>query len=279
MSEEDDLPTLLLMSSAQVAISILNNSEIRDLIKSYVIPDPSSKKFHFRSTVETKTEEKISKLTLPPALQKIVKGSMRPMISQMSAWKQSYGSVLADCAGYFTESDGGYFQFFWKFNGQIDHQKIAKALVENKNVDIRERFLLACCLCLIDDGLRLWSSMTPGQKGYILLEVFRFPKLCSLAVGIFTRELESSRGRKDRPMSRRISDMVLLSSVKFHNIFMLRYVLEVQPQESHRRFLLKAARSVGIHTDMMRFCLSRLSRHDQRTIFKRLSARRRLRLR
>ncbi|GBN77332.1 hypothetical protein AVEN_1193-1 [Araneus ventricosus] len=275
---EDNLPSLLQMSAAEVAITVLNNPEIRDLINSYVLPAPSSKKVHFRSTVETKTEEKISKLSLPPVLKNAVKCSMRPMISQMSDWKQSYGSVLKECTGFFTDASG-CFRFFWKHNGQIDHQKTAKALVENQNVDIRERFMLACSLCLIDEGEHIWNSMTPGQKGFILLERGRFPALCSAAVNIFIKALEVYREWAGKTTYKRISDLILLSPVIFHNLFLLRHVLDIEPQKTHRRYLLNAARSVGVNTDMMRFCLSRLSRRDQRTIFRRLSARVRRRFR
>ncbi|XP_055948661.1 uncharacterized protein LOC129981728 isoform X1 [Argiope bruennichi] len=85
------------------------------------------------------------------------------MISEIHYWIRDHYSII-------TYIEKRYFRnhFSWGPEGTIDREKTAKALIQNKSIDITVRFVIACIYFFEYDILILWSLMTELQKGEIL---------------------------------------------------------------------------------------------------------------
>ncbi|GBN54983.1 hypothetical protein AVEN_267612-1 [Araneus ventricosus] len=56
--------------------------------------------------------------------------------------------------------------FYWTDRGRIDNVATAKYILRNEKVSVRERFKLACKLCLSTEIREIWSEMTDEDRTY-----------------------------------------------------------------------------------------------------------------
>ncbi|KAF8785249.1 hypothetical protein HNY73_010821 [Argiope bruennichi] len=226
------------MSSVQIAIPILNNPKIRQFIDSCTPCSHSSENIEVCNSIEKLVTAKIQHI-VAPLLQTVVKNCIMAMFSQIVKCKATYSLILTDCAAYVNKNH----KFIWKFDGTIDQRKSAKSLIENESLRIKERFLLACSYCFIDDAYCLWNSMKTTQKTFTPLELE-----CHIVAKIWIEIFE------ENPESMRMIHSFVLQN----NVFMLNYVLHLLPEEKQPPFLLKIALKNHVDANVMRFCLSQL---------------------
>ncbi|XP_055948662.1 uncharacterized protein LOC129981728 isoform X2 [Argiope bruennichi] len=85
------------------------------------------------------------------------------LVSEIHFWVRDHYSV-------FTHIEKRYFRnhFSWGLEGKIGRVKTAKALIQDKNLDVTVRFVIACIYDIEYEIQLLWSMMTELQKGEIL---------------------------------------------------------------------------------------------------------------
>ncbi|GBM83500.1 hypothetical protein AVEN_199592-1 [Araneus ventricosus] len=247
------VPNLQMMACVQIAIPILNIPEIQYLIDSYSPGWQLPENIEVCTVIEKTTMEKILNLRLAILLQKMVKNCVMNMFSQIIECKNTYSLVLTDCSNHVNKN----FKFFWKCDGTIDQKKTVKALIENQDLNVKERFVLASRFCLADDALCLWKSMIETQKCFTPLELE-----CQPLVKLWIEMYE------DRSLCMKITPQILESSVLKSNVYMLRYATQMLPYERQRPYLLRTALKGEISIDIMAFCLSQLDKCDQEIILK-----------
>ncbi|GBN92465.1 hypothetical protein AVEN_66987-1 [Araneus ventricosus] len=95
-------------------------------------------------------------LFLPRYLRKRVMGAAQNMQYAVLDWRERldiFDSRIGDCT------------FYWRSDGIIDKTKTVERVVLNKNIDIRERFNLACLYCLVDSMRTLWAEAEEDAEG------------------------------------------------------------------------------------------------------------------
>ncbi|XP_055950374.1 uncharacterized protein LOC129984506 [Argiope bruennichi] len=245
------VPNLQMMACVQTAIPILNSPEIQKLINCYSLG--CSENIDMCNMIEKTATEKIQNLALTSQLQAMVKDFLMNMFSEIIECKSNYSLFLTEWASHVNQN----FKFFWKSDGTIDQRKSVKSLIENEDVNVKERFLLASNYCLIDASLSLWKTMTETQNIFSPLEL-ECHRLAKFWIEIFKEESSHSK----------ISPQILESSILQNNVHMLRYVMQMLPYEKQRPYLLSTTSKDDINAKVMIFCLSRLDECDQEKVFK-----------
>ncbi|CAL1299155.1 unnamed protein product [Larinioides sclopetarius] len=247
------VPNLQMMACVQTAIPILNISEMQDLIDSYSLGFKLSQNMEVCTMIEKTAVEKILSLGLATSLQMMVKNCVMNMFSQIIECKNTYSLVLTGCSNHVNKN----FKFFWKHDGTVDQMMTVKALIENKDLNVKERFVLASRFCLADDALCLWKNMIETQKFFTPLELE-----CQPLVKLWIEMYEEGS------VCMKITPKILGSSILQSNICMLRHVTKMLPYERQRPYLLSIALKGEISIDVMAFCLSQLDKSDQEIVFK-----------
>ncbi|GIY75256.1 uncharacterized protein CDAR_285901 [Caerostris darwini] len=106
----------------------------------------------YESVLDSKVSEKISEILPIKSLQDELLRIIRVWKCAAIVWKLIRGIEEVDLA-----------DFSWSM-GTIDKLETAQTIVENCNIDIKKRFLLACEYSLEDNVRELWELMSSEEK-------------------------------------------------------------------------------------------------------------------
>ncbi|GBO18902.1 hypothetical protein AVEN_141744-1 [Araneus ventricosus] len=95
-------------------------------------------------------------LLIPPCLRKRVLEAVHGLEYGICQWRADYSKIL--------QVEDAEFIFYWRCDGTIDRMKTAQQLVQNANIDISQRFNLACTYCLEESIKTLWAEMVASGE-------------------------------------------------------------------------------------------------------------------
>ncbi|GIX99033.1 hypothetical protein CDAR_518991 [Caerostris darwini] len=151
------MPCLEQRALRTAAAFLWNQDDIRPLTTGFsfrsFIDDYSMKMW--RTNIEDKVKEKVSRLLLPKRMKEEISLLIPPIGAEILKWKYYHNEFLNE----------KLFEFFltrklcWTSLGTIDYKKTAELLVRSPKLDIVNRYRLACVYCLRDDIQSLWESL------------------------------------------------------------------------------------------------------------------------
>ncbi|GFY68985.1 uncharacterized protein TNIN_14661 [Trichonephila inaurata madagascariensis] len=143
----DFWPTLQLMAYARLAQSILYTFNLEILKRRFM--------FHLnvRPTYLKAIEEEVNKRIIPTVFRKKLIGVVTSLAWEVYKW--------FDCHGHFFQDSNLDLRnkLHWYSFGIIDRRQTADNFILDGNLNIRERFHLACKYCLEEDVHMLWMNM------------------------------------------------------------------------------------------------------------------------
>ncbi|GBO00553.1 hypothetical protein AVEN_393-1, partial [Araneus ventricosus] len=145
----------------------------------------------------------------------------------------------------------------WLSDGTIDREKSMRALVKNKDLSPLNRFVFACTYCFFDDALYLWNILFKIEKAHLAHK-------SSTIVKFWIEWLESSSA-KDWELFLAWS---LGTPLWYSNVFILKHALQTLSPAERSRYLLNALTGNKISNDVMRFCISVMTKDEQEQIFR-----------
>ncbi|KAF8796929.1 uncharacterized protein LOC129981910 [Argiope bruennichi] len=150
------MPTLTHMTCVKIATYLLEDRDISELLdKDTVIPYQFNFfdrcRYELWKLIEQQAMLKLSFLPTPLSL-KVAK-TIQPMHFQIMMWLMDH-DLMPRRKGFCIN----YRRILcWKINGTIDRKETAKRYVQNRSIDSRDRFIMACNYFMIDDILCLWG--------------------------------------------------------------------------------------------------------------------------
>ncbi|GBN04065.1 hypothetical protein AVEN_192734-1 [Araneus ventricosus] len=207
-------------------------------------------------TIRCQVLETISRLIPCTRLQKKLEQFIDPLVREIENWLNAfqqnwYGhdSVLHAILESIPRC--------WLSDGTIDREKSMRALVKNKDLSPLNRFVFACTYCFFDDALDLWNILFKIEKAHLAHK-------SSTIVKFWIEWLESSSA-KDWELFLAWS----LGTPLWHsNVYMLKHALPTLSPAERSRHLLKALIGKRISNDVMRFCISVMTKDEQEQIFR-----------
>ncbi|GBM28339.1 hypothetical protein AVEN_229523-1 [Araneus ventricosus] len=158
------------MAAASIALAMYYDKEMEPMLKEDLTQLFRDGRFNRDKHELWKLIEMVAveKLEFLPDLLKIrVSKLIRPIHLEARRWIRDHDCLLnisaANC--YLTYKS----ILCWKTDGRIDGIKTAKKLVQDKNIDAKIRFALACTYFLEDEVLALWYGDNEVNKKNILL--------------------------------------------------------------------------------------------------------------
>ncbi|GFR32908.1 uncharacterized protein TNCT_230981 [Trichonephila clavata] len=213
--------------------------------------DPDIK--HFTNTydihsciwaMETLVGQKISTLPLPNIIRKEVLALVRLTFIESDKWLEDHAQIMM----YTTNLQNS---FHWTQDNKIDRQKTARAIVAKNNIDISDRFLLACHYCFEDDVFSLWGKLNSQQQKFFQKSKFEIVRIWAdwIRDGEELDWEEIVRSSRNNPLGLRT------------------YISKLKKVERLHPLLLAVRRGCFDHHELQ-FCLSKLDQDQENKIFK-----------
>ncbi|GBN50532.1 hypothetical protein AVEN_176983-1 [Araneus ventricosus] len=165
---EKQLKCVLLLSLQEMALRRLavllwSGSDILASIskfQSYGSYDEIMKKW--LETIEGKVQDKMLKLELPECLTKQMIDIVKPIGLQLKRRKEFLDDDLNDMSQEISLPDSA--KLCWTTAGTIDYRKTAEELVRCGELDVHQRYKIACIYCLEDYIPLLWKELPEKMK-------------------------------------------------------------------------------------------------------------------
>ncbi|GIX76094.1 hypothetical protein CEXT_460921 [Caerostris extrusa] len=97
-------------------------------------------------------------MNIPELLEKKLLDYVRYLAVECRVWIRSHSMYLKGCAL------DQFPNIRWRWDGRMDRQKTAEAIVRAGSVNTRHRFQLACGYCLKEDILSVWNELSEEQR-------------------------------------------------------------------------------------------------------------------
>ncbi|GBM06945.1 hypothetical protein AVEN_239653-1 [Araneus ventricosus] len=176
-------PTLSHMSLTKVAIGLYKEFSVQTLRNVFSEMESKSlpvfKKCNSENCPILHNVVKEKLLLIPKNMRKDVLEAVERVQNEVSLWRFDHSSICG--------LDDAKFTFFWRSDGTVDRVKTAQELVVNQNIDIRNRFDLACMYCLVNSIQTLWKEL----KAYGDIEKYETSFNASNIFGLSGCEKES----------------------------------------------------------------------------------------
>lgn len=157
-------PSLEHITLVKIAAILWNLPDVRALMMKFCLPlqpceeSPSRKKWQ---AVEEIVIEKVSKLPQPRHLQEKVLGLVKPIGLQILKWIEYH------CKNFLGVNLPN--EFCWMAQGTLDKKKTAGVLIKDEQMDITERYNLACIYCLEEDIPKLWNKIPENRRNFLIV--------------------------------------------------------------------------------------------------------------
>ncbi|GFS90819.1 uncharacterized protein NPIL_615691 [Nephila pilipes] len=186
--------------------------------------------------------EILVRLKLPPvikseAMTKRVMDLIHFMVMQTDDWLRDHGLIFCIPADFQKRLQ-------WTKDAKLDKQKTAKALIDDSDIFIKDRFQLACHYCYEEDVFSLWDGMDALHREYYQDSV---PEI----VGTW---IQCIREKTDIDW-RKIAAYSLCNPLGLKNFF------PKLTQKERLEWLLLALERRWIEDDEFQFCLSKLDQN------------------
>ncbi|GBM03279.1 hypothetical protein AVEN_142565-1 [Araneus ventricosus] len=152
------LPSLQHLAAVKVALAVYYD-DIIQLSGESILSDEVCRTTYKESwiMIQKIASVKLSKL-LPESLQKQVVQLIQPMSSEAQIWITNHSVIKKHVKKDFANN------LCWKPEGTIDRIKTAKQFIQNKKIDTRVRFVIACIYFLESEILTLWREMSAFRR-------------------------------------------------------------------------------------------------------------------
>ncbi|GBM24552.1 hypothetical protein AVEN_217129-1 [Araneus ventricosus] len=147
------MPSFFHLALVKISVPLYNEFDIKTLERVFIdIQNGNSAKFNKGSQNNRKANRAKEKLLFIPAhLRRGVLEAVMGLHWAVYRWQSEHSSIL--------NLKDGECIFYWRPDGTIDRIKTAEQLVLNENINIRERFDIACIYCLKESVQTLWEEM------------------------------------------------------------------------------------------------------------------------
>lgn len=256
-------PTLEHIALVQVAATLWNQHDIRDLVRTYanslsisdlgasenslsiadlqffLYPHFFSEKHSEWKPIEDRVTGNVADLVIATSLKEKLLGYIQPIGIQILRWIEYYfrfGNFDLNLLN----------NLCWTPHGTVDKKKTAEVLIKDEAIDITVRYKLACSNCLEDAIPKLWFELPESYKiSFYDLENIEnnFEKELLIFWGQYIRGNETSKddmiGRLNRIS---FSDSFMLQCVsQAGNVAATKYFLKKQQKHPFDEIVLKTA--------------------------------------
>ncbi|GFW84433.1 uncharacterized protein TNCV_3089501 [Trichonephila clavipes] len=150
--------------------TLLKTAHVNEILLKRIIPNLSQEykrrftgdgKHHslLNKKWEILVSQKLTTLFLPNDLKKEVMALVRLLIIESYKWLQDHKTTIESPTKLQNH-------FHWTEDNKIDRHKTAKAIIADKNIDIRYRFMLASHYCFQEDVFSIWEILDDAQKNF-----------------------------------------------------------------------------------------------------------------
>ncbi|CAL1291862.1 unnamed protein product [Larinioides sclopetarius] len=152
------LPSLQHLAAVKVALAVYYD-DIIQLSGESILSDEVSRTTYKENWIMIQRMEsmKLSEL-LPELLRKRIVQLIQPMSSEVQIWITNHSVIKKHVKKDFVNN------LCWKPDGSIDRIKTAKQFIQNKKIDIRVRFVIACIYFFEFEILNLWREMSTFRR-------------------------------------------------------------------------------------------------------------------
>ncbi|GFR30121.1 uncharacterized protein TNCT_379601 [Trichonephila clavata] len=103
--------------------------------------------------------QKLSALPLPDICRKEIAPLIKLVLIESYEWLLNHMTIIKSTTNL-------QHHFHWTHYNKIDRQKTAKAIIADDNIDITDRFMLACNYCFQEDVLSIWGILDDAQRNF-----------------------------------------------------------------------------------------------------------------
>ncbi|GFT59369.1 uncharacterized protein NPIL_132431 [Nephila pilipes] len=208
----------------------------------------------------------LSSLGLPNVLKSRTMGIIEALSKEIKIW----------CDGHCLFLIGVNLDYWdriqWYSHGNINRLETVRAFIQDENINITQRFNLACTYYLEDDVRTMWENMSADYKTYFIIQYFgyRRSRFWLYPVLFLTSPLDWSP----------ISDIIRLENVSVQDSRHFFYashlgLLQVFPKlenaEARFRSILYFIRARKLHPFDLYSCFSKMEERELDRMFNRLS--------
>ncbi|GFS57988.1 uncharacterized protein NPIL_632421 [Nephila pilipes] len=203
----------------------------------------------------------LSSLNLETVLKNSTMGVIEVLVKEIANWCSCHRSFLI-------EDNLDYWNILqWYSHGTINRLETARALIQDKNINIGQRFNLACAYYMEADVRRLWKNMSPGYRHF-----FTLTKLNSEFRMFWINALQTNT-----PLDWNAISLSLMSNNIFKDnsssFFYIDFlgVLQLIPklEDSNTRFMtiVDSIGKIELHPFDFYLCLSQMEDHQLHLMF------------
>ncbi|GFS68001.1 uncharacterized protein NPIL_193571 [Nephila pilipes] len=255
-------PSLQQIAQVRIARGILSNFEFTN-----VIPDSL---FEDELIVLQYMHRILSSLDLPNVLKNRTMGIIEALSKEIKIWCAGHCVFLIDANLDYWD------RIQWYSHGNINRLETARAFIQDENINIRERFNLACAYYL-EDVRTMWENMSTLYRKYFIARCisYRRSRLWLFPVVLQNSPLDWSR----------ISDIIRLETVSIYDsrhfffksdLGLLQVFPKLENAEARFRSILYFIRVRKLHAFDLYLCFSKMEEWELDHMFNRLSTEERL---
>ncbi|GFR22218.1 uncharacterized protein TNCT_511221 [Trichonephila clavata] len=253
-------PSFKLIAMVKVALKILHSFRKRTFLDIF---EEIKKSSGYYSKVSSAIQTLLPSSRFSPAVKKQISGIVRALDLEFARWLQAHAEVLVG-------ADLDYSKVLcWHSYGVINKLETAKILVQDENIEIKRRFVLACKYFFEDHAHALWVNISDEDK------IHMAGQYCSLACMKFWMTKLYNRDMKDSiEMFHNTTDTESFSE----NYLGLRYYFKKLEPRARYQCLSYGLKEGEIHHFDLYLCFAELTINEVRDLLHRLSASKRVRV-
>ncbi|GFT59366.1 uncharacterized protein NPIL_132411 [Nephila pilipes] len=149
-------PSLHLLASVKIAREILHKFDLK-AVKNNFFTTKGEISAEYSSEIISKINELKSGFNSPLFKTDQILGIVRSLALEVVKWFLSHEDILTDVKLEFSD-------IYWYSHGVIDRFETAKNLVEDENIHVKRRFILACKYFFEGHVHALWENMLADEK-------------------------------------------------------------------------------------------------------------------
>ncbi|GFQ93814.1 uncharacterized protein TNCT_468951 [Trichonephila clavata] len=188
--------------------------------------------------------QKISALPLHDIFKKEIAPLVKLVLIESYKWLHDHKTIIKSTTNV-------QHHFHWTHDNKINRQKTAKAIIADDNIDITDRFMLACNYCFQEDVLLIWGILDDAQRNF-------FENSSFVIVQKWANWARNGAELDWEEMARYSSG----------DSFALRTYLPKLEQGKRLQHLMRYSSGVWIDYNDLQFCLSFLDPGQQKELFK-----------
>ncbi|PRD25210.1 UNVERIFIED_CONTAM: hypothetical protein NCL1_41559 [Trichonephila clavipes] len=201
---------------------------------------------HYPACIETSkrwenlVKKKVTSFSIPTNLRKEIENTVRFISLEIAKWKKDqfpFVLKIDDVTSYIK----------WKSNGTIDTRMTYKTLIQCEELDISQRFRLACRYCTVDEVKAFWNQTPESDRRSVLLGNIHTFAFSLLEKGL----LEKERIDLDETSIRLLQNQLGLTL----------YFNKLSPEMRHERLATRKYLE-NLHLDEVCFCLSKMEDNE-----------------